>query len=159
MFTSGGSKVGRKGRAIPPWGPNSFNFMQFLGKFGKIVCWRPLLGEILDPPLFTLDISVDASIDAIGSVQNPMADDLHSKILDVYTLSVHFFWFSWSFWGNLAKQQVSTPLLGRCPPGKSWICRWEPKWFLALVLVLTLTLWSEWWNWNQCRSILEESPC
>ena len=24
----------------PPWGPNSFNFMQFLGKFGKIVCWR-----------------------------------------------------------------------------------------------------------------------
>ena len=44
--------------ARPPWGPNSFNFMQFLGKFGKIVCWRPplgswrpLLGEILDPPL------------------------------------------------------------------------------------------------------------
>ena len=43
----------------PPGGPNSFNFMQFLGKFGKIVCWRPpprgswrpLLGEILDPPL------------------------------------------------------------------------------------------------------------
>ena len=25
----------------PPRGPNSFNFMQFLGKFGKIVCWRP----------------------------------------------------------------------------------------------------------------------
>ena len=23
-----------------PPGPNSFNFMQFLGKFGKIVCWR-----------------------------------------------------------------------------------------------------------------------
>ena len=45
-------------RAPPPGGPNSFNFMQFLGKFGKIVCWRPplgswrpLLGEILDPPL------------------------------------------------------------------------------------------------------------
>ena len=44
----------------PPGGPNSFNFMQFLGKFGKIVCWRPpppgswrpLLGEILDPPLY-----------------------------------------------------------------------------------------------------------
>ena len=31
--------------------PNSFNFMQFWGKFGKIVCWRPHLGEILDPPL------------------------------------------------------------------------------------------------------------
>ena len=25
----------------PPGGPNSFNSMQFLGKFGKIVCWRP----------------------------------------------------------------------------------------------------------------------
>ena len=41
----------------PPGGPNSFNFMQFLGNFGEIVCWRPpgswrpLLGEILDPPL------------------------------------------------------------------------------------------------------------
>ena len=41
-----------------PGGPNSFNFMQFWGKFGKIVCWplpseswRPHLGEILDPPL------------------------------------------------------------------------------------------------------------
>ena len=37
-----------------PGGPNSFNYMQFLGNFGKIVCWcplgswRPLLGEILD---------------------------------------------------------------------------------------------------------------
>ena len=44
--------------ARPPGGPNSFNFMQFLGNFGKIVCWRPplgswrpLLGEILDPLL------------------------------------------------------------------------------------------------------------
>ena len=43
--------------SLPPGGPNSFNFMQFLGKYGKIVCWRPpgswrpLLGEILDPPL------------------------------------------------------------------------------------------------------------
>ena len=32
-----------------PWGPNSFNFMQFLGKFGKIVCWRPP-GELAPPP-------------------------------------------------------------------------------------------------------------
>ena len=44
-------------RGTPPRDPSSFNFMQFLGKFGKIVCWRPpgswrpLLGEILDPPL------------------------------------------------------------------------------------------------------------
>ena len=32
---------GREGRAPPSWGPNSFNFMQFSGKYGKIVCWRP----------------------------------------------------------------------------------------------------------------------
>ena len=37
MQTSGGSK-GTPGTR--PQGPNSFNFMQFLGKFGKIVCWR-----------------------------------------------------------------------------------------------------------------------
>ena len=30
-------------------GPNSFNFMQFLGKFGKIVCWRPP-GKLAPPP-------------------------------------------------------------------------------------------------------------
>ena len=53
MCFSGGSE-GARGT---PLGPNSFNFMQFLGKFGKIVCWRPPeswcphLGEILDPPL------------------------------------------------------------------------------------------------------------
>ena len=28
----------------PPGGSNSFNFIQFLGKFGKIVCWRPPRG-------------------------------------------------------------------------------------------------------------------
>ena len=49
--SSGGSKRGREGRALP--GPDSFNFMQFLGKFGQIVYWRPSggLAEILDPPL------------------------------------------------------------------------------------------------------------
>ena len=54
---SGGSKGARGTRAPSPGGPNSFNFMQFLGKFGKIVSWRPPgklappCGEILDPPL------------------------------------------------------------------------------------------------------------
>ena len=38
---SGGSKGGGR--------PNSFNFMQFLGKYGKIVCWRPP-GELAPPP-------------------------------------------------------------------------------------------------------------
>ena len=33
----------------PPGGPNSFNFMQFLGKFGKIVCWRPPWGVDAPP--------------------------------------------------------------------------------------------------------------
>ena len=32
-----------------PRGPNSFNFMQFLLKFGKIVCWHPT-GELAPPP-------------------------------------------------------------------------------------------------------------
>ena len=36
----GGSKGGREGRPHLPPGPISFIFMQFLGKFGKIVCWR-----------------------------------------------------------------------------------------------------------------------
>ena len=38
-------------RDAPPRGcPNSFNFMQFLGKFGKIVCWRPPRGELAPLP-------------------------------------------------------------------------------------------------------------
>ena len=46
----------RGARGTPPWGPNYFNFMQFLAKFDKIVCWRLEgwhlhLEEILDPPL------------------------------------------------------------------------------------------------------------
>ena len=54
----GGSKGGGR-ETLPLRGSNSFNFMQCLGKFGKIVCWRPPsfggsvphLGEILDLPL------------------------------------------------------------------------------------------------------------
>ena len=46
MQCSGGSKGGG---AWPPLGPNSFNFMQFLGKFAKIVCWRPP-GELAPRP-------------------------------------------------------------------------------------------------------------
>ena len=37
----------QKGHA--PQGPNSFNFMQFWGKFGTILCWRPPPGK-LEPP-------------------------------------------------------------------------------------------------------------
>ena len=59
-MTSGGSKGGRRGRAPPPpGGQNVFIFMQFSAKIDKIIgwrppgSWRPLLGEILDPPLVT----------------------------------------------------------------------------------------------------------
>ena len=43
----------------------SFDFMQFVGKFGKIVCSRPLEGwhtriwEIMDPQLYMLDTKVE----------------------------------------------------------------------------------------------------
>ena len=54
----GGSRGGAQGRAPPPLGQIFFIFMQFLGKIGQIVCWRPPLWgwrppvwEILDPPL------------------------------------------------------------------------------------------------------------
>ena len=50
---SGGSKGVREGRTPPPQRPNSFNFMQFLGEFGKIVCSRPpppLEGSRPPPP-------------------------------------------------------------------------------------------------------------
>ena len=44
---SGGSKGGT--RDVRPPGLNSFNFMQFLRKFGKIVYWVPP-GELVPPP-------------------------------------------------------------------------------------------------------------
>ena len=47
-FSSGGSKGGARD-ARPPRGPNSFNFMQFLRNFGKIICWRPPW-ELAPPP-------------------------------------------------------------------------------------------------------------
>ena len=40
---------GGEERPPPPGLPNSFDFMQFPGKFGKIVCWRPL-GELAPNP-------------------------------------------------------------------------------------------------------------
>ena len=44
-------------RDVHPPNRNSFNFIQFLDKFAKIICWHPLEGwhshvwEILDQPL------------------------------------------------------------------------------------------------------------
>ena len=55
---SDGSKGARGTRAPPPSGPNNLIFMQFSEKIGQIIDWRsqlwgsrPLLWEILDPPL------------------------------------------------------------------------------------------------------------
>ena len=47
----GGSKGGRQGRAPPPLGPNFFNFMQFLGKFGKNNRLVPPPLQLAHPPL------------------------------------------------------------------------------------------------------------
>ena len=60
MFLAADLRGGLEG----PGGPNSFNFMQFLGKYGKIVywrplgSWRPLLGEILDPALVSPELNL-----------------------------------------------------------------------------------------------------
>ena len=40
LFSSSSESKGVQ-RTSAPVGPNSFNFMQFLGKFGKIVYWCP----------------------------------------------------------------------------------------------------------------------
>ena len=45
------SSGGSKGEgAPPPRGQNFLNFMQFFGKFGKIICGRPP-GELALPPM------------------------------------------------------------------------------------------------------------
>ena len=58
VVTIGGSRGGREGRTPPPGRPNSFDFMQFSGKFGvftpPLEGSRPPLGKILDPPLVTM---------------------------------------------------------------------------------------------------------
>ena len=46
---------GRPDTCPPPTAQNVLNFMQFFGKFDKIICWRPLLHGILDPPLVLID--------------------------------------------------------------------------------------------------------
>ena len=57
VYSSGGFR-GRIRRATAPTAQNLLDFMQFFGKFDKIICWRPLEGRrpllqgILDPPLY-----------------------------------------------------------------------------------------------------------
>ena len=58
LVSIGGSRGGREGRTPPPGRPNSFDFMQFSGKFGvftpPLEGSRPPLGKILDPPLVSI---------------------------------------------------------------------------------------------------------
>ena len=42
---------GDKGRAPPPLDQNFFIFMQFSGKFGQIIGWRPPPPGLAHPPL------------------------------------------------------------------------------------------------------------
>ena len=63
----------REGRAPPPRDPNSFNFMQFflenlanLHVGAPLGSWRPLRGEILDPPLKTI---VRRAVHAVSEVK------------------------------------------------------------------------------------------
>ena len=90
-----------------PWGPNSFNFVQFLGKFGKIVCWRappgswcPLLREILDPPL-SRDL---ANLGDFEPTLREAVAGLYSKILDARPPSrsnfLHFHTVYGEIWPN-----------------------------------------------------------
>ena len=62
VSTIGGSRGGAWGTHAPPGRPNSFDFMQFSGKFGvftpPLEGSRPPLGKILDPPLSTISNSV-----------------------------------------------------------------------------------------------------
>ena len=55
---SGGSKGGARGTRAPSWGPKFFQFHAVFGKIWQnrmlappLGSWRPLLREILDPPL------------------------------------------------------------------------------------------------------------
>ena len=48
-YLNGGSKEWGRGMRDSPGYPNSFDFMPFAGKFGKIVYLRPP-GELVSPP-------------------------------------------------------------------------------------------------------------
>ena len=57
---------GREGRTPPPGRPNSFDFMQFSGKFGvftpPLEGSRPPLGKILDPPLYMMVLPLISTV-------------------------------------------------------------------------------------------------
>ena len=56
----------------PPMAQNLLNFMQFFGKFGNFLCWRPLDGwrpllrGILDPPVGTHSTGIHTCLSFIS---------------------------------------------------------------------------------------------
>ena len=72
-------------------GPNSFNFMQFLGKFGKIVCWRPP-GELAPPPRGNPGSATDPerkSKKISGSVKLHIGDSWDKSRINVLSVATH----------------------------------------------------------------------
>ena len=59
---------------------------KFLGKFGKIVCWRPHLGEILDPPL--LKLPIQRSQICPGNFHGPTNIRILKKVLPSIAIDV-----------------------------------------------------------------------
>ena len=72
-----GSSGGSKGDGRTPTAQNFLNFMQFFGKFGKIICWRPpegwrpSYGESWIPPWDPIILIV---LTVCVSIPNPVSD-------------------------------------------------------------------------------------
>ena len=99
-LTSGGSKGGVPARA-PPTDQNFLDFMQFFGKFDKIVCWRP--PRWLAPP--------------------PMGNP-GSAPADLFYFVDWAFFIMWNIGGSKARRQ------GRPPPRVkilSFSCSFQQK--------------------------------
>ena len=65
-----------------PGGPNSFNFMQFLGHSGKIVGWHPP-GELAPPPRGNPG---SATADMLQINVIPMPDHLYFKKYEILSV-------------------------------------------------------------------------
>ena len=107
----GGSRGGREGRTPPPGRPNSFDFMQFSGKFGvftpPLEGSRPPLGKILDPPLLILLLKtgdlcgVILSTRVLWPVHNPVSFQLNRPELYNRTNAIYYTQFFACFFLNM----------------------------------------------------------
>ena len=78
-ISSGGSKEGARDACPPPPGSKFFQFHAFFGKIWKNhmlapspESWRPLLGEILDPPLIKLRLGLGLGL-GLGELNQILA--------------------------------------------------------------------------------------